>query len=147
MARPKAKQLTERELEIMHVFWRHDECGVAEIQAELEAQGRPLAYTTVSTLVKILHEKGFLRQTNTERPFKFQAVRSFAEVSGRMVSDLVEKVFGGSREALLARLMEPGQLSAKERKLIESLLDSPEKPQIEQSPDRVKKPKSPRTSS
>lgn len=126
MARPKAKELTERELEIMHVFWRNQECGVAEIQAELQAQGRPLAYTTVSTLVKILHEKGFLRQTNAERPFKFRAVRSFSEVSGRMVADLVEKVFGGSREALLARLMDPGQLSAKERELIESLLNSPE---------------------
>jgi len=144
MARPKAKQLTERELEIMHVFWRNQECGVAEIQAELQEQGRPLAYTTVSTLVKILHEKGFLRQTNAERPFKFRAVRSFAEVSGRMVADLVEKVFGGSREALLARLMEPGQLSAKERKLIESLLDSPE---TDKRPTSGEKPKSPKTSS
>lgn len=126
MARPKAKELTERELEIMHVFWQKQECGVAEIQTELQEQGRPLAYTTVSTLVKILHEKGFLRQTSAERPFKFRAVRSFDQVSGRMVADLVEKVFGGSREALLARLMDPGQLSAKERELIESLLKSPE---------------------
>lgn len=146
MARPKAKELTERELEIMHVFWRHDECGVAEVQAALEEQGRPLAYTTVSTLVKILHEKKFLRQVTTDRPFKFRAVRSFAEVSGHMVSDLVERVFGGSREALLARLIEPGQLSAKERELVESLLQEDRPPQDEK-PATTQKPKSRKSAS
>ena len=125
MARPKAKELTERELEIMHVFWQQNECGVAEVQQALEEDGRPLAYTTVSTLVKILHEKGFLEQTTEERPFQFRAVRTFSEVSGRLITDLIERVFGGSREALLARLIEPGQLSPKERKLVESLLDQP----------------------
>lgn len=125
MARPKAKELTERELEIMHVFWQQEECGVAEVQQALEDAGRPLAYTTVSTLVKILHEKGFLDQTSEERPYQFRAVRTFSEVSGRLIADLIERVFGGSREALLARLIEPEQLSARERKLVESLLKQP----------------------
>lgn len=123
MARPKAKELTERELELMHIFWRNGECDVAEVQAELEKQGRPLAYTTVSTLVKILTEKGFLQQTNDERPFRFQPVRSFSEVSGRLITDLIQRVFGGSREALLMRLMDPKQLSARERRLVQSLLE------------------------
>lgn len=123
MARPKAKELTERELEIMHVFWQREECDIADVQQSLEKEGRPLAYTTVSTLVKILVEKGFLAQVNEERPFRFQAVRSFSEVSGRLISDLIERVFGGSREALLARLMDPKQLSVKERRLIQSLLE------------------------
>ncbi|RCS46335.1 BlaI/MecI/CopY family transcriptional regulator [Bremerella cremea] len=123
MARPKAKELTERELEIMHVFWQQDACGVAEVQQTLEDAGRPLAYTTVSTLVKILEEKGFLEQVTDQRPYQFQAVRSFSEVSGRLISDLIERVFGGSREALLTRLFAPGQMSAKEKKLIEALLE------------------------
>ncbi|MFI4876141.1 MAG: BlaI/MecI/CopY family transcriptional regulator [Blastopirellula sp. JB062] len=123
MARPKAKQLTERELEIMHIFWKRQECGVAEVQADLEEQGRPLAYTTVSTLVKILLEKGFLKQVAHDRPYRFRAVRSFGEVSGRMLTDLIQQVFGGSREALLTRLIDPEKLSENERKLVESLLE------------------------
>ena len=144
MARPKAKELTERELEIMHVVWQQEACGVAEVQQSLEDAGRPLAYTTVSTLVKILEDKGFLEQVNDQRPYQFQAVRSFSEVSGRLISDLIERVFGGSREALLTRLFAPGQMSAKEKKLIEALLEqrTPEPPQQQPGKSKRKPPRS-----
>ena len=65
MARPAAKELTERELEVMHVFWTAGQSTVAEIRDQLAAAGRDLAYTTVATLVRILTEKGFLEQTNS----------------------------------------------------------------------------------
>src|SRR6516225_5444748 len=55
------------------------------------ASGRDLAYTTVATLVRILVEKGFLRQTNDERPFRFEPLRSFEEVSGNLLTDLVRR--------------------------------------------------------
>ena len=72
MARPKASELTERELEVMHVFWNRGEQTVAAARDELAAGGRDLAYTTVATLVRILVDKGFLQQTNEERPFRFR---------------------------------------------------------------------------
>lgn len=122
MARPKASELTERELEVMHVFWRRGETTVADVRDELAAAGRDLAYTTVATLVRILCEKDFLEQTHAERPFRFQPIRSFQDVSGNLVTNLVEKVFGGSREQLLVRLMEQRKLSAKERAVLENLL-------------------------
>ncbi len=61
MARPPAKDLTERELEVMHVFWRHGEATAAEARDRLADAGLDRAYTTIATLVRILHEKGFLR--------------------------------------------------------------------------------------
>jgi hypothetical protein len=81
MARPKAKELTERELEVMHVFWDRGESTAAEVRDVLETQGRDLAYTTVATLVKILHDKQFLTQTSDERPFRFRPARTYEEVS------------------------------------------------------------------
>jgi len=122
MARPRAKELTERELEIMHVFWNQGELTAAEVRDELANSGRDLAYTTVATLIRILTEKGFLEQANVARPFLFRAIRSFEDVSGRLVVDLVQKVFGGSREQLLIRLMEQEKLTAKERKALEAIL-------------------------
>src|SRR5690606_26637822 len=104
MARPRAKDLTVRELEIMQVFWKRGESTVAEIRDELAAGGRDLAYTTVATLVRILTEKQFLTQTTEERPFRFRPLRSFEEVSDRLLGDLLSRVFGGSREQLLMRL-------------------------------------------
>ncbi len=122
MGRPRARELTERELEVMHVFWGGGESTVAEVRDKMAESGRDLAYTTVATLVRILTEKGFLEQTTAERPFRFRSVRSFEDVSGSLVGDLVERVFRGSREQLLLRLLEQRRLSAKERAVLETIL-------------------------
>jgi BlaI family transcriptional regulator, penicillinase repressor len=122
MARPPAKELTERELEVMHVFWGVGQATAAEIRDRLAETGRDLAYTTVATLIRILSDKGFLQQTSFERPFKFRPARSFEDVSRSMVGDLVDRVFRGSREQLLVRLLEERKLTAKERATVESLV-------------------------
>lgn len=127
MARPKAKELTARELEVMHVFWDRNapavtELTVSDVRDALQAAGRELAYTTVATLVRILVEKEFLKQINDERPFLYQSLRSFDEVSGSMLGEMVQKVFGGSREKLLVRLMDERTLSKKELKALEDIL-------------------------
>lgn len=127
MARPKAKELTERELEVMHAFWRAGETTAADVRDALAADGRDLAYTTVATLVRILCDKGFLVQTNDERPFRYKPARSFDDVSGNLVWDLVERLFGGKREQLLVRLLEEKKLTAKERSVLEEILKEQKK--------------------
>ena len=72
--------------------------------------------------MRILTDKGFLRQTNDERPFTYEPVRTFDEVSGTLLGDLLEKVFGGSREQLLIRLVDGEQLSKQERELLQNIL-------------------------
>jgi len=122
MARPPAKDLTQRELEVMHVFWNRGLATAAEIRDHMAAEGRDLAYTTVATLIRILTEKGCLEQTNAERPFQYRPARSFEEVSGSLLGDLIHRVFRGSREQLLLRLMSQRRLTAQERALLESIL-------------------------
>jgi predicted transcriptional regulator len=124
MARPPAKELTDRELQIMQLFWKSGEMTAAEARDSLANLGLDLAYTTVATLVKILVEKEFLRQTNSERPYRFVPVRSYEDVSGRLLGDLMERVFDGSRELLLTRLVEQKRLSAKERAFLQQLLQA-----------------------
>jgi BlaI family penicillinase repressor len=123
MARPPARELTERELEVMHAFWEQGELTIAAAQRQLEREGRSLAYTTVATLVRILCEKSFLSQTTEVRPHRFRPTRSFQDVSGRLIGDLVQRVFRGSREALLVRLMDERPLTPAERKRIEQLVE------------------------
>jgi predicted transcriptional regulator len=126
MARPRARDLTERELEVMHVFWQHGEQTAAEARDRLAVVGQDLAYTTVATLVRILHEKQFLVQTCLERPFRYRPARSYEEVSGRLLDDVVDRVFRGSREQLLLRLVEQRKLTAAERAMLEGLLEEGE---------------------
>jgi len=123
MSRPRAKELTERELEVMHIFWdRDDDLAIGDVREKLESDGRELAYTTVATLIKILVEKDFLTQTNEQRPFTFKPTRTFDDVSRNIVSDLVSRVFGGSREQLLVQLMGKKKLTKREREFLESIL-------------------------
>ncbi|HEX5104682.1 MAG TPA: BlaI/MecI/CopY family transcriptional regulator [Pirellulaceae bacterium] len=122
MARPRAKELTERELEVMRACWRKGEATATDIRDELAKDGRDLAYTTVATLIRILCEKSFLAQTSQERPFTYKPIRTFDEVSGNLVWDLVERLFGGQREQLLVRLLEERKLTAKERATLEEIL-------------------------
>lgn len=128
MGRPAARELTERELEVMQAVWDlGGEPTVAEIRDELARSGLDRAYTTVATLVKILADKGFLVQTNAERPFKYRPGRTYEEVSGRLLGEVLERVFRGSREELLVRLMEQRRLSPQERALLEQVLRESER--------------------
>jgi predicted transcriptional regulator len=122
MGRPPARDLTERELEVMHVFWSQGEATAAEARDWLAATGLDRTYTTIANLVRGLHEKGFLRQVNAERPFVYRAVRSYEDVSGRLLGDLVQRVFRGSRAQLLCRLVAQRKLSAEERAVLEQVL-------------------------
>ena len=122
MARPPAKELTERELEIMHIAWEHGKLTAAEIRGHLAESGRDLAYTTVATLVRILADKGFLKQTNRTRPFVYRPLRSYEDVSQRIVGDLIDRVFRGSHTQLLLQLMETDRLTKAERELLEQIV-------------------------
>jgi len=122
VARPPAKELTERELEVMHVFWRLGEASASDARDELARQGRELTYTTVATLVRILLDKGFLNAVNRERPFRYRPIHPFADVSRRLVDDLVARVFRGSREQMLLCLFDPGKLGKKERSMLQNIL-------------------------
>ena len=122
MARPPAKDLTDRELEVMHLFWNYREATAAEARDRLAAAGLDRTYSTVANLVRILLEKGFLEQINAERPFRYRPVRSYEQVSGRLLGDLVQRVFRGSREQLLVRLVGTRKLTAQERAVLEAIL-------------------------
>jgi BlaI family penicillinase repressor len=122
MARPAAKELTERELEVMHVFWRRGELSAIEARDQLASQGIDRAYVTVANLVRILVEKGFLEPINSERPFQYRPVRKFQDVSGSLVRDLMQRVFLGSREELLVQVLGQKKLTAKERAVLEQIL-------------------------
>jgi BlaI family penicillinase repressor len=122
MGRPPAKDLTERELEVMHVFWSQGEATAAMARDRLAATGLDRTYTTIANLVRTLEEKAFLRQLNSERPFVYRAVRTFEDVSAGLLGDMVQRVFRGSRAQLLYRLVEQRKLTKEERAVLEQIL-------------------------
>lgn len=123
MGRPANKELTERELEVMHVFWTRGEITASDAREELAKGGVDRAYVTVANLVRILVDKGFLAPTNQQRPFRYRPVRTFDDVSQSLVGDLVNRVFHGSRKQLMVNLFSgEKKLSAQERSLLQQVL-------------------------
>lgn len=110
MADREKETLTKLELQIMQVIWRQGVSNVSAVQAGLEQQ---LAYTTVQTMLNILHRKGKLKRKLNDRAYEYSATVSEAKASGHAVRDLVDRMFGGSSEELVMSLIKSRQIDVK----------------------------------
>ena len=108
MARSKSEQLTPLELEIMHVLW---ETGAANVQTVQQKLKRELAYTTVQTMLNILHKKGKAKRSLKDRAYYYKPAVSRKQVVSKHVIDVVDRVFGGSAESLVMSLLETKHLT------------------------------------
>ena len=110
MAEREKDTLTKLELQIMQVIWREGASNVGAVQAGLEQQ---LAYTTVQTMLNILHRKGKLKRKLRGRAYEYSATVTESRASGHAVRDLVDRMFGGSSEELVMSLIKSRQIDAK----------------------------------
>ena len=106
----------------MKVIWQHDKATVRQVYETLREQ-RPVAYTTVMTMMNILEDKGYLKKGRAERAFVYTPTRSRQQVVGRMVKDFVDRVFDGAAGGLLVHLAKDNRLSKDERKNIRRLIE------------------------
>jgi len=123
MPRSESEHPTELELEILKVLWNESPLPVREVRARLEADAdRPLAHSSVITMLNIMHRKGFLRRRKNGKSFLFAPKVKKESVSGGMMGDLLSRVFDGSPSAMVLNLLETTDLDAEElaelRKLI-----------------------------
>ena len=123
MARRKTEQLTPLELEIMHVLW---EVGPANVQTVQQHLKRELAYTTVQTMLNILHRKGKANRTLKDRAFFYKPAVSRSQVVSQHMGDIVERLFGGSAESLVMSLVETKHLSPQKLARLQKLLEESE---------------------
>ena len=109
----------------MKVVWRKDEATVRDVYDALR-QSRPIAYTTVMTMMRILQEKGYLTKATTDRAHVYRPAKPRQQVIGGMVRDFLDRVFDGASDALLVHLARDNKLTAKQRRLVRQLLDEKE---------------------
>jgi BlaI family transcriptional regulator, penicillinase repressor len=112
--RTASRTLTGQELEIMKVVWELRQATVRGVYEKLREQ-RPIAYTTVMTMMNILEQKGFLKKLPAEgRAYVYQSTRPRKQVIRSMVREFVDRVFNGSAEPLMVQLMQDRHLSREE---------------------------------
>jgi BlaI family transcriptional regulator, penicillinase repressor len=114
---------TERELDIMSVLWREGSGTVAEVQAALDDGA---GYTTILKLLQILQEKGHVTFVKEGRAHRYLPLVNRDEAGRGALGRVVDKIFQGSAELTLARLVSERPLSAEELARMRLLLDAVE---------------------
>jgi predicted transcriptional regulator len=113
---------TKLELAILRVLWEAGPRSVRDIQGILN-ESKPTGYTTVLKMLQIMTEKGLVDRDETVRPQIYRAKYSQEHTQRHLVSDLMQRAFGGSVKALVMQALATKKSSAKDLDAIEKLLD------------------------
>ena len=108
MPRKPSTIFTDKELEIMRVVWELGEATVRQIQERLPGKRH---YNSVLTIVRVLEQKGHLTYRAEGRAHIYRAKVHHEKSRRRVLSHLVNQVFGGSAVTLVLNLVESGNLS------------------------------------
>ena len=105
------RTLGERELDVMGVLWELGSGTVTEVRDRLPAA---LAYTTVLTILRNLEAKGFVRHESEGKAHRYTPLVAHATARRSALQRLVDRLFHGSAELLVAELVRDRELDADE---------------------------------
>ncbi len=114
-----AIRITNREMDVMAVLWTRGSATVAEVLEDLDAD---LAYTTVLTILRALESKGYVRHAKEGKAHRYAPTVEAEDAGDRPLMRVLDKVYQGSRELLIARLMSDEDVTPEELKRIRRLL-------------------------
>lgn len=117
--------LTQTELELIHILWKINEGTVNDVLEHLP-KNRDLAYTSVSTILRILEQKNILKTRKEGRGHVYIPLISKQEYEARTIKDVVEKVFDGTPLALAKQLISNTKLNKAELNELKCLIEKME---------------------
>ncbi len=127
MGRKKRQVLTELELEIMQLVWRHPEITVEKLQKELDKNDRHLALPSIRTMLDILMEKGYLTRTKQGRGYRYCAAISADDAQRSFLKDMLQRVFDNSSLGLVASLLNNKMIPEKDLEQVKKLISNYER--------------------
>ena len=113
---------TKLELTILRVLWDKGPGSVRDIQARLN-DTRETGYTTALKMLQIMTDKGLVQRDETVRPQIYRAKYSQEQTQRQLLTDLVQRAFGGSVKALVMQALATKKSSPEDLEAIEKLLD------------------------
>jgi len=123
LARRRTEMLTDVELELMIALWSIKSGTVRDVMAAL-ADGTDRAYTSIATMMKILEEKGYAKSERRERTLYYAPAVQKSDYEGRSLKNLSNSLFGGTPTALVARLVDDGELTDEMIQEIKEIIDT-----------------------
>jgi BlaI family transcriptional regulator, penicillinase repressor len=124
--RKSQQQLTPLELQIMNVLWDCGPCNVQSVQEKLAGSSR-LAYTTVQTMLNVLHRKRRVRRRLRGRAYDYAPVLTREKAARNAIGDMIDRLFGGSVDGLLMSLVKSEQLDPTKLRELSGLVEEHER--------------------
>jgi predicted transcriptional regulator len=121
MARHRPRP-TEAELDILRVLWERGPATVRQVHEAL-ARSRDTGYTTTLKLMQIMVDKGLVTRDESARTHVYEARVSQEHTQKQLLSELVDRAFGGSAAALVLRALSTHATSDEELRQIRRLID------------------------
>ena len=118
----EGKLLTETELELMTILWKINEGSVSDVMENLSKE-RDLAYTSVSTILRILEQKGILKTRKEGRGHIYTPQIKKSDYEAKTVKHVVDRVFDGIPMSLVRQLLDTQQLDKNDLKELKKLID------------------------
>jgi BlaI family transcriptional regulator, penicillinase repressor len=119
------RELTKAELQIMNVLWDKQKATVYEILEVL--QGQKMAYSTASTFVRILVNKGFLGFEVNGKSYLYYPVISRETYMDSFMSNVKNNFFSGSFQSMISFFAKKENISQKQYESILSILNENKK--------------------
>lgn len=126
MARRNEKLLTNLELRLMNIVWKKGRATVRDVLKALPRR-KPLAYSTVLTVMRNLEWKGYLRHDVHDRTYLYHPVVPRNEVVQSMLRHLANRLFGGSAELLMVNFLQQEELSLDKLSRLKKLIAAKER--------------------
>ncbi|MFT5765652.1 MAG: BlaI family penicillinase repressor [Saprospiraceae bacterium] len=110
------KPLTKAEEDIMQIIWQLERCTVSDIRDHIQKEtgGEKSPHSTISTIVRILEEKGFLDHKAYGRTYEYFPIVSKADYSRRTLKKFVSDYFEGSMNELVSYLVKEEKIDMEE---------------------------------
>jgi predicted transcriptional regulator len=121
MARSASNRPTELELEILKALWQSSPASVRQVQEALQSH-RPLAVTSVTTVLNIMTRKGSLTRNKAGGVYVYSPTITEAATASGMLRDLINRLFRGSAASLMLNLLNEEDLDEKSLGEIRSAL-------------------------
>lgn len=122
MADRQPPRPTDAELAILRVLWDRGRSTVRDVHDELNRHA-PTGYTTVLKLLQIMTEKGLVVRDEAQRAHIYEARHSEQKTQRQLLSDLVDRAFGGSSAKLVLQALSGRKANQEELGEIRNLLD------------------------
>jgi BlaI family penicillinase repressor len=123
MPRPASLHPTDGELEILRVLWASGPSSLSALCEELRKE-REVAATTAATMLRVMSDKKLVKRTGSGRGATWAAAVSQQKTERGMVRRMVDRVFDGAADRLVAHLVEGGQLTPQQLGDLRRMIDS-----------------------